>query len=498
LTLRAQTAAALLVLGAATADGGADLARVVRNVDRRFARKYFALAATAEAAGFNATARDLRARVLALQPHHRRARQALGYRREAGRWVRDGAAAAALEGLEDREPDPEEVRDGDAFSAALVREQAAALEQERIAEIVRVALRYGTPAERRRVLEPLVRRHPGNAALHEALGHERLGDGWVRPALRELAARRPAVLAKWRALAKAPVKLDLAMAPPALPGVAPKSIAVLRCRDRLVATTLEARRAAPLAQLAERTQRFLVHLLGPGPGWDPSLVVFLKAADYTALVRALHEDDRTFRLYHRYDNYEHPDFYAIRCRAFVSGLERYAHGAAHLTAFERAAPETADEGRDARAYAWWREGLGYLAALELTDRAYVDFVSLHESTGKRRFTRPPPKTRTAEECRRWLREQVVAGRAHRLRAVCGMSLNSLDFCAAMQACSFVRFLALYDPEAFRALPAALRRRADGPALRRTDAALEEAFGKGIAGLEPLWRAFVVELGPAVE
>ena len=88
---------------------------------------------------------------------------------------------------------------------------------------------------------------------------------------------------------------------------------------------------------------------------------------------------------------------------------------------------------------------------------------------------------------------MLDGRAYPLREVCSKSLNNLDFCASMQAYTFVRFLYLYDPARVRRLPRALRAQAAGPQADRADRALREVFGKGLAELECFWRAFVVEI-----
>ena len=63
----------------------------------------------------------------------------------------------------------------------------------------------------------------------------------------------------------------------------------------------------------------------------------------------------------------------------------------------------------------------------------------------------------------------------------------------MQAWSFVRFLLLYDAEAFRRLPALLREPQYGSELARADRALKACYGKGVDELAPLWRAFAIEV-----
>ena len=90
-------------------------------------------------------------------------------------------------------------------------------------------------------------------------------------------------------------------------------------------------------------------------------------------------------------------------------------------------------------------------------------------------------------------KQVLAGRAYSLREVCSRSLKNLDFCASMQAYTFLRFLFLFDPATAQRLPPALRAQAAGPQAERADRALREVFGQGLADLERFWRAFVVEI-----
>jgi hypothetical protein len=163
--------------------------------------------------------------------------------------------------------------------------------------------------------------------------------------------------------------------------------------------------------------------------------------------------------------------------------------------FELAAPAApgAAGKRNTRCYAWLLEGFGYLVSLEMFDRAHLSFVSIEETATKRVYTRAPPAQRTRANCLQWLREQVIAGHAYPLREVCSKSLNNLDFCASMQAYTFLRFLFLYEPAKAKGLPPALRAQAAGPQADRADRALREVFGLGLADLERFWRAFVVEI-----
>ena len=80
-----------------------------------------------------------------------------------------------------------------------------------------------------------------------------------------------------------------------------------------------------------------------------------------------------------------------------------------------------------------------------------------------------------------------------MREVFGSSLNNLDRFRAIYAWTFVRFLALYDPDGFRAFPKALRAETEGAQADRALRAIEKAFGKKADVLLALWRAYLLEL-----
>jgi hypothetical protein len=92
-----------------------------------------------------------------------------------------------------------------------------------------------------------------------------------------------------------------------------------------------------------------------------------------------------------------------------------------------------------------------------------------------------------------VREHLRDGSAPKLREVLGRSLNNLDLMTSLQAWTFLRFLACYDPDALRRLPDALRSRTEGSAARRSEDALVEATGRDLEELEALWRAFTLEI-----
>jgi hypothetical protein len=474
---------AATALAAPAAAQALDLASIVRKVEKRTVQNLLLLAKYAEQEDLQATARRIHERVLELDPDSRIARARLGFRRVGGEWRREDAVAQEVAARKDGDP-------------ALGKQQQAAwqrVEERHLEEVVRVCVKYGTLEQRRPILEPLLARLPRRADLHEALGHVKVGDNYARPGMVEMVKLMPWRLQIWHARATLPVPVTRSDFACRVPGL-PDDLVFFRAAESEVASTLEAGREVAVA--VARTQAFLRLLLGDdAPRWRPSPVLFLQVKPYAALVRALHPDPAARKLYGRFANYEHEDFYAIRVYKLLDAAERYAHGAGYHTMFRLATPPApgADTGRDTRCYAWLLEGFGYLVSLELFDQAHLSFVSIEETATKRPYTRPPPARRTRANCLAWLREQILAGRAYPLREVCSKSLNNLDFCASMQAYTFLRFLFLYDPAEARRLPLALRAQAGGPQAERADRALREVFGSGLADLERFWRAFVVEI-----
>ena len=434
-----------------------DLQGIVRKVERRTAQDLLLLGIAAEEDGLHATARRMFQAALTYNPENRTALRKL--EEKAGKDVDPKAGTERL----------------------LLVDHLA---EKHLQTVVRVCKRYGTVEERRPILEPLLLRMPRRADLHEALGHVKVGENYARPEMVEMVKLMPLRLQAWRSHATQPVTVGPSDFTLVVPGLEkqPSFHGVPGCA---VATTLEP--GAPVAESVARTQAFVRFLLGDDAElWNPSPVLFLQPKPYAELLRKLHPDDHGFQLYHRFANYEHRDFYAIRAASAADAAERYAHAAGYLAMYEAAAAP------DVRVFAWLLEGFGYLVSLELLDRGYLSFASLYESSKKRTYTRPAPPLKTRAACRAWLREQVATGRAYPLHEVCAKSVNDLDFCASMQAYSFLRFLLLFDPEAAKRLPAELRR-AKGAQIQRTERALREAYGKGLGELEPLWRAFLLEI-----
>jgi len=121
------------------------------------------------------------------------------------------------------------------------------------------------------------------------------------------------------------------------------------------------------------------------------------------------------------------------------------------------------------------------------------FSSTKESNTKIPHTVPPPDVRRRETLLPWVKGQMLDGTTVPLREICARTINSLDLLMSLQTWTFLEFLAAYDTEALAGLPAALRAETEGSYADRTDRALQICFGKGLAELEPLWRAFVLEV-----
>lgn len=472
--LAVPTVVTAVALAAPAAGQELDLPGMVRKVEKRTVGNLLLLAKYAEQEELSATARRIHERVLELDADNRIARAWLGFRRVEGAWVREAEAGKEVAAREDAD-------------AALGKKQQAAwqrAEDKYLSEVIRVCVKYGTLEQRRPILEPLLARRPRRADLHEALGHVQVGDNWARPGMVEMVKLMPWRLQVWHNRATDPVAVVRSDFAHEVPGLE-DDLVYYRAEGADIASTLAA--GKEIAVAVARTQGFLRLLLGDAaPRWRPSPVLFLQPKPYAALVRALHPDPAAFKLYSRFENYEHGDFYAIRVYQVGDAAERYAHGAGYYTMFRAAA-------RDTRCYAWLLEGFGYLVSLEMFDRAHLSFASVEETAIKRDYTRAPPAQRTRASCLAWLREQVIAGHAYTLREVCSRSLNNLDFCASMQAYAFLRFLFLYEPAKAQRLPAALRAQAVGPQADRVDRALREVFGLNLAELERFWRAFVVEI-----
>jgi hypothetical protein len=291
----------------------------------------------------------------------------------------------------------------------------------------------------------------------------------------------PLRLAAWKSHAEDPVAVEPGAFVLDLPGaVAP--LPLLLADGCEVASAPDLGKAP--AEAVARVRGFLRFVLGDEAElWTPPPLAFLGAKEYEATLRALHPEEERFALYHRYENYEHRDFYAIRVYGEADAKERYAHGAGYLTMYGLVAKG------DDRAHAWLLEGFGYLVSLELFDAGNLSYASIHESVSKVKGAAPPPAARTRAACLAWVVAEMRAGRGYPLEEIFRKSLNDLDLCASLQAWSFLRFLLLYDPDGAKRFPGALAAATEGTQSERTDAALFAAFGKERAELERLWLLF---------
>jgi hypothetical protein len=450
--------------------------------DRGHAARFLSLALAAEKDGQEATARRLFDRILDLDADHATARKRLGFRRKGSEWSRDSAAAAEVDRRVDRDPSQVEG----------LRTRRVALEEARASDLTRLLERCGALEEREQVLLGLLAVAPRSEDVHRALGHQRVGEDWARPELLGMARSAPERLKAWAAL-RAPAEVR-----PTAERVAfskgGKAWDVVTVGERRVASSFGRAETVALAGQTELPHRLVRHLLGEDvKPWDRSPVYFLDTDQYKALVYSRHADGETRRRKLRFSTYRSSDCCAFRARTNASDL--YAHTVGFWTTEDLVSPPGAEGKPDDDTYSWFKEGFSLLLTLELLDSAASWFTSRIESTGKAQPTEPMPEARTAANCLAYVRNQLYDGALPPLREIRGNSLNNLDRFRSLVAWSFVRFLALYDPDAFRGLPAALKAQTTGPEVERADRALEAAYGRPAADLDRLWRAWLLELTP---
>jgi hypothetical protein len=268
--------------------------------------------------------------------------------------------------------------------------------------------------------------------------------------------------------------------------------------ERRVAGTFERGLVVWRARRTECAHDLLGELFGTeAPRWDPLVVCFLLPAAYEAYVRARHPDKEVADRKLRSGTFRANDGFAMRVRAVGQAIDFYSHAVGFFTGERLASPRTkGPDGKevvDDDVYPWFHEGLGYLLSLELWGTADSHFFSRTESSAKRISPLPRPKPENRETLLAWVGQNLLAGRGLGLREVLTRSLNGLDFQASMEAWTFLRFLALLDPEAFRRLPAALTAEVEGARAVRADRALTATYGRNLDALEALWRAWLLEV-----
>jgi hypothetical protein len=462
------------------------LAERVAALDRQAAQRLFPLATTALKVKHRDLGRRVLERAIALDPEHGSARRELGYVKRGGAWTR---AEEPVGGVPEKD-------DAQAWErAARLETEALAVETWRAREILKLAA-PAPPEEARPLLLALLGSVPRMPEVHAALGHPRVGERYVRPELVRLASEAPARSAAWRRLAEPALEAYGTEESLEVPDHGP--CPWLKVGSRRVAGTFERGVVVFRARRTECAHELLRNLLGPEvKRWDPPAVCFLLPKAYEALIRAQSPDEATAERRLKSGTFAGRDAFLLRVGSIGIALDFYAHVAGFLTAERIASPRRpGPDGKDVvddGAYAWFHEGLGYLLSLELWDSADSHFFSRTESHTKLASTLPKPELATRDTLLAWVGANVLAGRGLTLNDVLSRSLNALDFHASMEAWSFVRFLALYDLEAFRRLPAALAAQHEGAYLARADAAFTAVYGKCAAELEVLWRAWLLEV-----
>jgi hypothetical protein len=213
------------------------------------------------------------------------------------------------------------------------------------------------------------------------------------------------------------------------------------------------------------------------PTWPPPLLLFLPGDDHRRCVEALYTGkEREEQL--RRTLVIREDLAAFNVSGAEAASDVHAHAVAIYSAQRWSVPKAGDVW-DWQAYAWFAEGMGYLASLSLLGTGLSPFHSERESSTKIPPTVPPPDRRDRENLLRWLQGQMLDGTAEPLRGVCGRRINSLDLLLSLEAWSFLEFLAAYDPDGLRRLPAELRAEEEGAYADRTERALRRCFGKGL-------------------
>jgi len=470
---------AIIALLAATAAAGVLDARLAR-ADRAAARALNRLAREADRAGQRATAVRLWRRVIGIRPDDATARARLGYRRRSGEWKRQDGDVRDRRARDDADPD----------AWPRWRGRADAVETERADAVLEACRAAGMPDACRGTLKALLARVPRHAGVHEAIGHTRIGSVHVRPVFEEAVRGLKARERAWAACLDPGgmvvqeaegVRLEGLDRP--LPRLRTgESIAVIGYGDEV--------EAVRLARTFPASYRLFRRLFGDLEPWRPPALVFLRAPDFERLLDARLDPEQRAR-YRGRTHVVFPDLYATQLEDRMHEQDQHAHKVVHYSLETHVRPEGA---RSWERGIWLKEGAGYLATLALFGTARTHLSSLQSSTA-RKFARDlPPGSRTPAACHVFVRDHLRDGTAYPLREVCGRSLNTLDLLASLQAWAFVRFLAHLDPAGLKQLPAALKAAKAPGAAGRADEALQAAFGRDLAALERLWRAWMLEVG----
>lgn len=480
--LRLLASFALLLLATRAASAAPGLAERVQRIDRESAGRLASLAASAARQGQGRLAQKVYERVIEWDPEHAAARKELGFVKGAKGWTRA------------KTPAPPEPPAG-AESAAQRQKLEAdvlAVETARGEQVVAACAAANDRAAARPFLEALLERLPRLESAHAALGHEKVEGRWVRPALVDLARRQKQLLASWTALRTPPLPAEPAGETLQVPGV--PDLAWWKVGKRWVTGSYPPEVVKRRAAETECVHQLLGAWFGPAAAqFDPPRVAWFTPPHFEAFVKSRHPEAGEQQKRLRSSNYLGSPF-ALRSIE-VGAADIYAHNVAFFTAQTLASPALPDDPkrRNLDVHAWWKEGLGYLATLVLWDTGTTSFFSDAESNAKSKGVLPPPSVQSDRALLDWMRQVVLRREAYDLREVLGTSLNALDFVGSIEAATWVRFLALYDPAAFQRLPGALRAESHGSGPERVEAALVATYGKGIDDLGTLWRAWLLEV-----
>lgn len=438
-----------------------------RSIDRAAASRMAALGDRAAKDGQHATARRIFLRAIELDTNQYIARSRLGYRRfGAGEWK-----LAAK---------PPEAEDESPAAAARFLKELRAEEERRASAYVHAELTEFYPE--------LLARLPHNEEIHKALGHEKIGNRYVRPELAVAARRFDEQQAHWRKLA-APVAIEPdGMAN--IPGVGTQP--AYRVEGRRISGTLPGGAVRTVATTLPAAYALMQAVFGNDVRtWEAPLLLFVTHEEYRRCVMITHPPGNERDRWLRSGLMQTPDFTVFDARDALKARDAHAHTVGIYSAGGWCVPKIGEEW-DHRAYNWFREGLGYFASMTLFKTGMTSFHT-EASSMKIPNGGEPPEQLDRNALLPWLQQRMQDGTTERLHDVFGRGINNLDLLLSLEAWSFLEFLAAYDPEGLRRLPGALKAEVEGPYPDRANRALQAAFGKDLAELEPLWREFVLEV-----
>lgn len=467
----------LLVASAGRAEG--DLDASVAKVNRSFAARVASVGGRAAQARQMEAAKRIFELALRLDPESFTARRGLLFEQRDGSWTRSSSATAAVEKWSDADPE----------KAAACSAEVSDLESKRAKEILRLCA--GAAEAGRPHLLALLEMLPRHAEVHQALGHERIGEVYARPELAGMARAMPDRLRKWSACGTERARATETSEIFSLKTLK-KPVPFVEVGGRLVAGSYFLKDLLALAERTESPYILLRLLLGAeAPLWERRRIYFLHKQSFHAMAEKAFPDPEARKAALRHDTYSLKDGCAFHISDADEAMDLFAHSVAYRTVHALCEGEEKEGVRPAEAGAWLAEGMGYLLTLEMYDRATTYFSSSKESSTKLRGEQPKPFNRTTALS--WVRTVHSAGEGTPLHELLGSSINNLDNFESVEAWTFVRFLALFDPAGFQRLPGAIAAEREGGGAARSERGLEKAFGKAPGELERLWRIWLLEI-----